>query len=164
MSKKIQVVLLEDVAGVGRAGEVADVAEGYARNFLFPGGKAAVASASTRREQAARTQRANLDADAELKKLQALAEQLDGTELVISARVKEDEGEDIYGTVTRQMICRELAAQAKVTCNASTIGLDAPIKRLGSHTVVVRLSPDVETTIRVSVVPEVDVQERRDGE
>lgn len=150
MAKKIRVILLEDVESCGRAGDIVAVAEGYARNFLFAQGRAALADAAaiTRNQlvkQREATARAVLAAQ-----LQERAEQLEGTELTIVAKVKE--GEEIFGSVTAKRIAEELQRQAHLLVKPKDVALTAALTRLGSTDVTVALSPDIETHIRVTIV------------
>lgn len=155
MAKQLEVILLEDVDGIGRAGQIVKVAEGHARNMLFPDGKAALATPQlkTRAEhQAKKDERAALT---KLTALQELAEKLDGSELLFQARVHDKK--DIYGSIGRTDIAQRLNREAKLAVKPKDIELQDPIKQLGSTDVLVRLSPQVECKIRVTIVPIVDL-------
>lgn len=162
MSGKISVFLLEDVPTLGKAGDIIAVSEGYARNFLFPQGKAAVANETTQKQQAAKAAQAKATHDQAIIKLQEQAEQLDGTELTLTARVKE--GEEIFGSITAAAIAKELSKQSGIALKAKAIELASPITTLGAHKMTVHLSPDVETTIVVTVVPEPGTEAKADAE
>ena len=152
MSKKIQVILLEDIMGLGLSGDIVSVSEGHARNSLFGSGKAALADATTK-ANVKRKQDADLAANAKkLEKLQATAEKLDGTELIIKSRSKEEEGSQLYGSVTSKNIAEELKAQADIKIMAKDVMLKKPILQLGSQDVTIKLSSDVEANIRVTVI------------
>ena len=154
MAKNVQVVLLEDIAEIGRAGDIVTVSEGYARNFLFNEGKAALATVETKKQQAERRARDKARAAAELKEFQQLAEVLDDTELTIGAQVKD--GDEIYGTITAAVIAKELQQQASIKVKPRDIEIKKPITRLGSQPVTVNLSPDVSATITVTVTTDDD--------
>jgi large subunit ribosomal protein L9 len=152
MAKKIRVILLEDVPSIGRAGDIVPVAEGYARNFLFNEGKAAIADvAAISRKQRERQREAALRAK-ETERLQAQAEQLEGTELTIVVRVKE--GDDIFGSISAKAVAEELHKQAKITVKPKDINLRTPLTKIGSTDIAVSLSKEVETHIRVTLIPD----------
>lgn len=152
MSSHVQVILLEDVPSLGRHGDIVRVAEGYARNALFPDGKAALATEQVRSQQQTKKDREKETDAAQLAQLQALAQKLDGTELTIAARVKD--AEDIFGKVTARTIAQELKKQAKIAVKPAHIELPDSITTLGSRDVVLHLSPAVEAKLRVTIVPD----------
>jgi large subunit ribosomal protein L9 len=127
----MQVILLERVAKLGQMGEVVNVKDGYARNFLLPQGKAL---------------RAN---DLETKKeAEAVAAKLDGQAFIV-IRSASDAGA-LYGSVTPRDAA-EAATEAGFTVNRTQVVLDRPIKDLGLHTVSVRLHPEVAVKIKLNV-------------
>jgi len=147
----MKVVLRDDVENLGRKGDVVDVADGYARNYLVPRGlamkatKGVVAQAeSMRRNRAARDAR---ERDA----AQATAATLGGTRLEITARA--GEGGKLFGSVTTTDIAEALEARHSVTVDRRRIALDEPIKELGEVEVPARLHSEVEFPITVEVVP-----------
>ena len=154
MSRKLTVLLLEDVASLGKAGDIVTVSEGYARNFLFPEGRAALADEKTQKEARQRREAKQAESDRALAEAQALAEKLEGTELTLKARRKEDEGNEIYGSITARQIAEELNRAAELSVAAKDIKLKKPITSLGSQAVTVHLSPEVEITIQVTITPD----------
>lgn len=151
MKKKVRVILLEDIASLGHVGQIVTVAEGYARNSLFLEGKAALATPEVQEKNEAVQQKAAQTAAASLQALQAQAERLLGTELVLSGRLKE--GEEIFGSITARDIASELNAQAGLTLTPKQIKLKKPIMKTGSQDIEINLSSEVATTIRVTIVP-----------
>ncbi len=156
MKDRVSVVLLEDIENLGEAGQVVDVSEGYARNFLFEQGKAALAEAPAGRQASARKTAEENKGKEKLERAREKAENLTGTELVISAKTKEGEGEELYGSVGPARIAQELNRQAGLEVKAKDIELGRPIKAAGSYDAAVTLMEDAETTIKVTVVPEGD--------
>ncbi|MEX1997610.1 MAG: 50S ribosomal protein L9 [Candidatus Andersenbacteria bacterium] len=152
MAKRIQVILLEDINSIGRAGDIVAVSEGYARNFLFVQGKAALATSKVVAEKKRHRATALKQQEAELQQLQEQAQQLDGTELVIPVRVKD--GEQIFGSITAKKIAEELRQQAGLTITPKDVKLAHPITSISSQAVTVRLAPTVETSIQVTVTAE----------
>ena len=146
----MKVVLRDDVDGVGRKGDLADVADGYARNYLLPKGLALKATpgleAQAERMRTARTLRSAADrADAE-----ELATRLVPMVITIGARAG-DEGK-LFGSVTVADVVTALSQQASVEIDRRVLQLDEPIKALGTHHVMADLHPEVQFPITVEVV------------
>ena len=146
----MKIVLREDVDNLGRKGDLLDVADGYARNFLVPRGLALKAtkgivrqSESMRRNRAAREERDRGAAD-------ELAARLMGTKIELRARA--GEGGKLFGSVTASDVADAVSAQTGVELDRRKIELDEPLKELGPADVVVRLHPEVVATISVEVV------------
>lgn len=154
MAKKIDVILLEDVDGVGNAGDIVSVSEGYARNSLFGEGKAALADATAKTAAEKKAAKVKQVEDKQLQEAQELASTLEGTELSLSAKVKEGEGSELYGSITAATIAKELSSQTDLTIKAKDIGLPEPITATGSYDVAVQLADEIEATIKVLVVAE----------
>lgn len=154
MSGKVRVLLLESIAGLGEAGSVVTVTEGYARNYLFPHSKAALADDAVMKIATAKHVRAEAISRKRLTALQAQAESLNGTELTVHARLKEGEGDAIFGSITASRIAKELARQAGVKVVAKDVQLTEPIRRLGTYDITLRLAPDVEADLKLTVAAE----------
>lgn len=155
MAKKISVILLEYVPNIGRAGQVVQVSEGYARNKLFPAGSAALAStpAGQKMEREQITKRKKKSEV--LKAAQVLAERLEGTELVITAKVKDGEGEELFGSVSAKQISEELSNQGNFDIAVKQIRIKDPIRSLGTYKVTLQLIPEVDCELQITVVEEV---------
>ena len=149
MSKDIEVILLEDIDELGTAGDIVSVSEGYARKSLFPEGLAALATQSHFAKASRDKARQESLKQDELRALQDKASALDGTELVIEAEVKD--GNEIYGSIGQQEVCKELKSQAGLTCKAKDITMAAPLTSLGSEDVSVSLGEGIEATVRVTI-------------
>ncbi|MEO8483686.1 MAG: 50S ribosomal protein L9 [Acidobacteriota bacterium] len=144
----IEVILKEHVEHLGRRGEVVKVANGYARNFLFPRKLAlAVTDENKRQIERERARAEAKDAD-ELKEAQALQARLEATEITIGRRVGEND--TLYGSVTTADIAEALAAR-DLTIDRRKIQLADPLKSLGEHEVPVRLHRDITATLKVKV-------------
>ena len=146
----MRVILRSDVPNVGRKGDVLDVSDGYARNYLVPKGLAlratdgALAQAEgMRRGRAVQEQRDRDDA-------QEVARRLTPVVIRIPARAGA-EGR-LFGSVTSHDIADAVQAQTGVSVDRRRISLDDPIKSLGSHEIAVRLHSDVEVRLQVEVV------------
>jgi len=147
----MEVILREDWASLGRRGDVVKVAEGYARNFLLPKGKALAVTPQNR----ARIEKEHKDNAVKLAKEKAVFEELgkkiDGMRFVVPRRVADDD--NLYGSVSSSDIADLLKAKG-FEVEKRKLSLDEPIKTLGEHTIKVRLHPEVETTIRLLVTKE----------
>ena len=144
----MQVILLERVAKLGQMGEVVNVKEGFARNFLLPQGKALRASDAN--IKAFESRKVQLEAqNAESKaEAQKIAEKLDGQTFVV-IRSASDAGA-LYGSVTTRDAA-EAATEAGFTLDRKQVVLNHPIKELGMHNVSVVLHPEVDATIVLNV-------------
>ena len=144
----MQVVLLERVAKLGQMGEVVQVRDGYARNFLLPQGKALRATDGNLKRF--ETERAQLEArNLEQKKEAAsVAAKLEGQIFVVIRSASD--GGALYGSVTTRDIA-DAATAGGFSLEKRQVTLDQPIKELGLHPVTVVLHPEVEATISVNV-------------
>lgn len=154
MSKKIKVILLEDVESYGRSGEIVEVSEGYARNFLFPQTKAALATSQVEKQVEKNKSRVEQAEKEQLADSQKQADELDGSELTITARVKD--GDEIYGKINKKDIVEALKTQADLTIATKDIGLAKPIASLGTYDVIVNLPNGVDTKIKIFVEADPD--------
>lgn len=147
----MKVILREDVPHLGKAGEIADVRNGYGRNYLIPHGKAVLASEKNVRQlehqkRVIFQQQAKLKANAE-----AVAQKLGGYKVTIARKVGEQD--KLYGSVTNKDIADELA-RLGTEIDRHAIQLDEPIRALGTFEVPVRLHSDVAAKVQVWVVAE----------
>jgi large subunit ribosomal protein L9 len=147
----MKIILLEDVTKVGRRGEVRDVSDGYARNFLIPKKLALGATAGNlktlehiKKQANAKADRAKADAEAVRAQIEALAYE--------ERRQASEEGK-LFGSVTSQDLV-DFLAQHGVKVERRRVQLDEPIKTLGETSVPVRLHAEVTAQLRVSVVRE----------
>jgi large subunit ribosomal protein L9 len=159
MSNRIRVILLEDITDVGNAGDIVTVTEGFARNALFPSGRAALATEKHMARAEQQKQSAKRTEEIELKQRQAQAEAIEGTELTIAARAKDEQ--DIFGTITSAIVAKELA-KANIAAAPGDIKLPKKITKLGTYEVVVSLGNGIEATIHLNVIPDATSQEKKD--
>lgn len=146
----MDVLLLRDVPGIGSAGQVKKVMDGYARNYLLPR-KLAVAATGGAVKQAQSIKEAAARRDAKtLAEAQQLADLLRQTTL--NFRAKAGEGERLFGSITAGDIAEGLANDKHITVDKRKIELHTPIKELGSRQVSIKLHPEV--TAQVTVVVE----------
>jgi large subunit ribosomal protein L9 len=147
----IEVILREDIKTLGRAGELVRVKPGYARNYLLPQGLAYEATEGNRKRIAAETRVRASRNQAERAQAEQMAGTLSGVTLSLSGKAGE-EGK-LFGSITSQDIADALGRQGHPV-DRRRIELEHPIKTTGTHTVRVRVHPEVHAELRVSVVPE----------
>jgi len=147
----VRVILKREVAGLGRPGDVKDVADGYAQNFLLPRGLAIEATAGemkvlARARDAKRAKQDRAHADAE-----ELAKRLSETTLVF--RLKAGDQGKTFGSVTSKDIAEALQREQKVEVDKTKVHLPEPLKALGVHQVEIRLLTDVRAKVTVAIEP-----------
>ena len=147
----MKIILLDDVSKVGRRGEVREVSDGYARNFLIPKKLALSATAGNlknlehiKTQQDAKADRAKADAESLRSRVEAL---------VYEERRQASEEGKLFGSVTSQDIADFLARHG-LKIDRRRITLDEPIKTLGEFSVSMRLHPEVTAQLRVTVARE----------
>lgn len=146
------VILLKDVKGTGKAGEIVKVSDGYARNMLIPRGMAKEATdGNVRSLEKAKAVQAQKDADAKAA-AEKLAKELKDKEIVI--RTKGGEGGKLFGSITTKDIEAAVKDQLGVKIDKKKMQLESPIKHIGSHEVAVKLAGGVAAVIRVKVEAE----------
>lgn len=148
----MKVILKADVRGKGKKGQMIEVAEGYARNFLLPKGLAVLATAdamNTMRLQ----EKAKAKADAEAKTAATeIAEKLKGLQVKVAS--KGGEGGKLFGAVTGREIAAALKEQHGVDIDSKKLVLDEPIKSFGSYQVKAKLGFEISGTVYVIVTEE----------
>ena len=145
----IEVILKEHVEHLGRRGEIVKVANGYARNFLFPRQLALAVTNENKKQIERERVKAEVRESAELKVAQGLAATLEGLEVSIGRRVGEND--TLFGSVTTADIADALAAR-DVTVDRRKIQLADPLKTLGDHVVPVKVHRDVTASLKVKIV------------
>jgi large subunit ribosomal protein L9 len=145
----VQVILLNDVANLGKAGEEVHVADGYARNYLIPRKLAGpVTQATMKRLEKLRKEREEL---ARLQLAEAKAKAAKLKDINVTVRAKTTDGTNLYGSVRVEDIVSAIGAQG-VDIDRTQIGLEAPITAVGQFDVPVKLHADVSVTLKVWVV------------
>ncbi len=145
----IDLILRQDVATLGKAGQMVRVKPGYARNFLLPQGLAFEATAGNKKRMEAETRAREVRNASE----RAGAEQLAGRLGSVTLRFPAKAGEDgrLFGSITTADIAEKLMAQG-IDIDRRRIELEHPIKQLGFHSVPVKLHHDVHADVKVEVV------------
>lgn len=150
----MKVILLQDVENLGKAGDLKDVANGYARNYLMPKKLAAGATPSliANRQQRIATDQRRAEKQVELNRQQA--EKLGQISLTFKARVGR-EGR-LYGSITSQDIAAGLRDAEGIVIDRRMIDLPSPIRSVGSFTVPIKIAAKLEPKITVNVVGETE--------
>jgi large subunit ribosomal protein L9 len=146
----MRVVLRADVAGVGKKGDILDVADGFARNFLIPKGNAFKASDGVVTQAQAMRRSRDLKDARDREAAETIARTLVPAVITVPARAGA-EGR-LFGSVTVPDLVTAIAEQTGVELDRRRVHLDEPIKSLGTHQVPVKLHADVEFPVTVEVV------------
>ena len=145
----VQVILKDKISKLGAEADIVSVRAGYARNYLIPQGKAYEATAGNLQQiknlKARRTERES----AEKTDAQNAAGRL--RKLTLKLELSVGQGGKAFGAITAADIAAAIAEQVKITVDRHQIDLEKPIKTTGKHEVTVRLHPEVEAQVKVSV-------------
>jgi large subunit ribosomal protein L9 len=155
----MKVILLERLEGWGGLGDVVNVKDGYARNFLLPRQKALRANAANLK--VFEGQRAEIEArNAKAKEAAGLAgEKLDGTSYILIRQA--GESAQLYGSVSGRDVADAVNAEGGAKLERAMIVLDKPIKTLGVHEVKVRLHSEVTVSVSINIARSQDEAERQ---
>ena len=145
----MKVILLEDVVGKGKAGDVVKVNDGYARNFLLPKEIAIPASETNMKNLEHRRVKLAEQRARNIEEAQGVKARIDGLNIMMKA-ASGDAGR-LFGSITSQDISEALEKQHHITIDKKKILLAAHIKETGTHSVDIRLFPDVIATVKVIV-------------
>ena len=154
----MQVILKKDVQNLGEAGELVNVKDGYARNFLIPKNFAELA-----------TEGALKNREQNLARIQAKQEKLHQEALATAAEIeklgqielsaKAGESGKLFGTITTKKLCEELKERANIEIDRKTVSLNAPINKVGEFTMLIKLTSKVKTELKVVVTASEVVKE-----
>ena len=154
----MQVILKKDVQNLGEAGELVNVKDGYARNFLIPKNFAEIATegALKNREQnlariQAKQEKLHQEALAKASEIEKLGQ------IELSARA--GESGKLFGTITTKKLCEELKEKANIEVDRKTGSLNAPINKIGEFTMLIKLTSKVKTELKVVVTASEVVKE-----
>ena len=145
----MKLILKQDVANLGGAGDIVEVADGYGNNYLLPrnlamlASKGAVKDAELMRQSRVKREAKTLDEAQELK------DKLEARAVTIPAKAGEDG--TLYGSVGNTVVAEAIKDQLGITVDRRRIPMDKPFKHLGTEEIEVRIHPEVTATIRVEV-------------
>jgi large subunit ribosomal protein L9 len=147
----MKVLLRSDIDGVGKRGDIIDVAKGFARNHLLPAGKAVPATNGIERQAQAMRRSRDLRDARDRESSETVARVLVGTTITITARAS---GDRLFGSVSTADLIREIREQTGAVIDRSDLVLHEPIKTIGDHAVPVELVGGVVFELTVRVVPQ----------
>lgn len=145
----MKIVLTQEVRSLGSPGQVVEVADGFARNYLIPRGLALQATRGTLKQVDVIRRTRELKGIRDLEQAQQIAEQLGKLNVRVAA--KAGDGGRLFGQVTPAHIADAVAKAGGPKIDKKRLHIDAPIKSLGAHVVHLRLHPEVEAQISVEV-------------
>ena len=145
----MEIILLQDVDNLGLRGDVVNVADGYARNFLIPRGLAVRAEKGAVRHAESLKRAHRSRTKAQKGEFEAIAARIIETPVVVTARAGE-EGK-LFGSVTAADIAEALSAETGVAVDRRDIHLDEPIRSVGTHEVTVHLYAELDPVITIDV-------------
>ncbi len=148
----MQVILQQDVKGKGKKGQLVNVSDGYARNFLLPKKLAVIATAENLNTMKLQEKARKAQEAAEKAEAQALAKQLET--LTVKIVAKAGEGGRLFGAVTAKEVSEALAAQHKINIAKTKLVLDEPIKACGGYQIKAKLGYEITGTVKVMVAEE----------
>ena len=148
----MKVILLKDVKGSGKAGDILNVADGYARNFLIGKGLAVEATSKNLNDLAGKKASAQHKIDVETADNKTVADKIGGKEIVIKA--KAGQGGKLFGAITAAAVSEALKAQFSVDIDKKKINLNSEIKAFGDFSAVIKFTHGVSCSIKIKVVEE----------
>jgi large subunit ribosomal protein L9 len=147
----VKVVLRADVQGVGKRGDILEVADGFSRNYLLPTGRAIVASDGIAAQAASMRRSRDLRDAKDREGAEAIARKL--VPLVIKIPARSGSEGRLFGSVTNADVVAAVLDQSGISLDRRKLVSDEPIKTLGTHDLGVRLHADVEFRLTIEVVP-----------
>jgi large subunit ribosomal protein L9 len=148
----MKVVLLEDVPGKGRAGEMKEVSKGYAKNFLLPRGLALIATPDVQKRVESRLEKERFEESVDRERLVELAQQIEGKEIRFKARI--GGGERLFGSITAADVAEQLSGIIGSVVDKKKIDIEKPFRQTGSYEIAVKLASDIRPNITVVIEEE----------
>jgi large subunit ribosomal protein L9 len=148
----MRVVLRSDLDKVGKRGDIVDVADGFARNFLLPKGHAIVATRGVSDQANAMRRARDLKDAKDREAAELVARKLVPMVIRIPARAGSGDQAKLFGSITSSDIADAVSEQANITIDRRKLHLEEPIKTLGTHEIPVKLHSDVEFRVTVEVI------------
>jgi large subunit ribosomal protein L9 len=148
--RQVELLLAEDVAGIGQQGDIIKVKPGFARNFLLPQGLATIATAANKRRVELHRQKLDELQREKKKQLGQLADRVSKYSVTLEANAN-DEGH-LYGSIVGRDISQALQA-AGYAVEEDHIRLEGPLKELGMYTVKIQFTEEIKSEVKVWVVP-----------
>lgn len=147
----MKVILVQDVKKLGKKGEIKEVSDGYARNYLIPQGFALEATPARLKESEDQRQRQERQKGKEESRARLIKEQLNGK--TVSIKAKTGGAEKLFGAVTSREVAEILNREFGVQIDKKKIEMGEPIKHLGKYPVHIKIYPGIHAEMQVSVEP-----------
>lgn len=158
----MKIILKQDIKKVGKIGDVVEVSDGFARNFLIPQGKA-ISYTKGNFKQIEYLKKKEIDKkEKELNEAKGLAEKLKNISLEI--KVKAGEKDKLFGSVTSKDISNILSSEYKIELDRKKIDLKEPLKKLGVYNIPVNLHKDVVSQIKINLISDSESGAKVKGE
>jgi large subunit ribosomal protein L9 len=148
----MKVILVQDVKKLGTNGQILEVSDGYARNYLIPQGLAQAATKTKLKEIQEKTLKEEKKKTSEKDAAEALKNKLHGQE--VSIKVKAGTGDKLFGAVTAKEIAEVLQSQYGINLDKKKIEITEPIKHLGQYQVKIKIYPNIQAEIKLLVMAE----------
>ncbi len=145
----IKLILIENVPSLGQAGDVIEVADGYARNYLVPQKKGVPATPNNIKALEYQRQVLEKKKEKERQKAENLAKKIEG--LICEIKKQAGEEEKIFGSVTSADIAMALKEKG-IEIDKKKVALDEPIKQIGDYEVLIKLYPEIQAYLKVKVI------------
>ena len=146
----MKVILIEDVKSLGKKGQIVEINDGYARNFVLPKKLGIEATAQNLNDLKLANKRAEKEAAEELAAAKELAKKVEESTVTVS--MKTGEGGKTFGTISTKEVAEAAKKQLGLEIDKKKMKLDEPIKTLGSHIITVKLHKEVSAKLTVKVV------------
>ncbi len=148
----MKVILTQEVKKLGSKGQIVEVSDGYARNYLIPQGLAQEATKTKMKEIQEKSLKDEKKKNSEKESAEALKTKLHGQEVVI--KVKAGAGDKLFGAVTAKEIADVLQSKFALALDKKKIDTGDPIKHLGTYSIKLKIYPSVQAEIKLIVAPE----------
>lgn len=145
----MKIILLKDTPKIGKQGELKDVSDGYAQNFLIPKGFAATATTQVQQKIQKEQREATEKSQRELKKFQTLKQDLE--KRTFTVKIKTGAKGQIFGGVHEKDIADSIGAKIKTILDKRQIIIAEPMRAIGAHTVVVNLGHQIRATVKINI-------------
>ncbi|MDR0762328.1 MAG: 50S ribosomal protein L9 [Campylobacteraceae bacterium] len=148
----MRVLLLKDVKGLGKTGEIKEVKDGYGKNFLLGKGLAKLATNDVVRQYEAEQKKKAAEAEAEIEKLKAADKILSNIKLIIKRSLGANGS--LFGAITKEEIAKELEAQHKIEIDKKNIEIELPIKSTGIFDIQIKLGHGIHSNLTIEIIGE----------
>jgi large subunit ribosomal protein L9 len=148
----MKVLLLKDVKGLGKTGEIKEVKDGYGKNFLLGKGLAKLATNDVVRQYEAEQKKRAAEAEAEIERLKATDKMLGNIKLIVKRSLGANGS--LFGAITKEEIAKELEIQHQIEIDKKNIEIELPIKSTGIFDIQIKLGHGIHSNLTVEIIGE----------